>query len=155
METTCSLDSLTETLRFTAATLRDAEVPFILGGSLAVWARGGPTPQNDLDLMLAPGDAERAFGVLAGAGLRAERPPEEWLLKVWHGPVMVDLIFHPAGLEINREFIDRAEVISVGAVAMPVISIENVLTTKLAALTEHTLDYGPLLAMARAVREQI
>ncbi|HEY2655567.1 MAG TPA: hypothetical protein VGI55_07245 [Solirubrobacteraceae bacterium] len=155
MRTECSFDSLTETLRFAASALRDAEVPFVLGGSLAVWARGGPTPQNDLDLMLAPGDAERALAVLGDAGLRPERPPEEWLLKVWHGPVMIDLILRPAGLEITREFIDRADLISVAAVAMPVMSIEDVLATKLTALTEHTLDYGPLLAMARAVREQI
>jgi hypothetical protein len=37
----------------------------------------------------------------------------------------------------------------------PARSIEDVPATKLTALTERTLDYGPLLAMARAVREQI
>lgn len=155
MQSECSLGALTQTLRFAASTLRESGVPFVLGGSLAVWARGGPTPQNDLDLMFAPGDVERALEVLARAGLRPERPPEEWLLKAWHGPVMIDLIFHPAGLEIDREFIDRADVISVAAVAMPVMSIEDVLATKLTALTERTLDYSAMLAMARAVREQI
>lgn len=155
METGCGFEAIGETLRRSAAALRDAEVPFVLGGSLAVWARGGPTPQNDLDLMVTPGDAERALEVLVSAGMRPERPPEEWLLKAWNGPVMVDLIFRPSGLEIDRELIDAADVISILAVGMPVMSIEDVLATKLSALTERVLDYSAMLAMARSVREQI
>ena len=50
-----------ETLRVAVAAMRDAGVPFVLGGSFAAWARGGPLPQKDLDLMVKPADAERAL----------------------------------------------------------------------------------------------
>lgn len=143
-------------LRSAVATLREADVPFVLGGSLAAWARGGPEPWNDLDLMVKPADAERALEALAGAGMRTERPPEEWLYKAWQGEVMIDLIFHPAGVEITDELIARAQEISVLAVSTPVMAIEEVLATKLNALNEQqSLDYRPTLAIARALREQV
>jgi hypothetical protein len=146
---------LADALRIAVAALRDAEVPFVLGGSLAAWARGGPEPQHDLDLMLRPADAEAALGVLEEAGMRAERPPEEWLYKAWHGDVMVDLIFQPSGLDMTDEVFERADAISVLAVATPVMALEDVLSTKLHALDEHSLDYTNLVAIARSVREQI
>lgn len=137
------------------ATLRDAGVPFALGGSLAAFARGGPRPHNDLDLMVKPEDAERALQVLADAGMRPEKPPEEWLFKAWHDAVMIDLIFAPAGLEMTDQVIDRAEMMPVMAIETPVMALEDVLATKLWALDEHSLDYSALIGIARALREQI
>ena len=51
-------------LKRAAAALRDADIPFLLGGSLASWARGGPETRHDLDLMIRPEDAERALAAL-------------------------------------------------------------------------------------------
>ena len=148
-------EPLLETVRVAVAAMRDAGVPFLLAGSFAAWARGGPLPQNDLDLMVKPADAERALEALAAAGMRTERPPEEWLFKAWRGDVMVDVIFHPAGLEINDEVLERADEISVMAIATPVMALEDMLATKLLSFDEHSLDYRGLLAIARALREQI
>jgi hypothetical protein len=150
-----AFEPLADALRKAVAALRDAHVPFVLGGSLAAWARGGPEPQHDLDLMLKPADAEAALGVLQRAGMRTEHPPEEWLYKAWHGDVMIDLIFMPSGLEMTDEVFERADVLAVLAVATPVMALEDVLSTKLHALDEHSLDYTTLVAIARSVREQI
>jgi hypothetical protein len=150
-----SFDSICAALKTAVATLRDAGVPFALGGSLAAWARGGPRPHNDLDLMVKPEDAERALEVLAAAGMRPERPPEEWLFKAWHDTVMIDLIFAPAGLEMTDEVIDRATSMPVMAIETPVMALEDVLATKLCALDEHSLDYSAIIGIARALREQI
>jgi predicted nucleotidyltransferase len=142
-------------LKKTAAALRQAGIPFLLGGSLASWARGGPETTHDLDFMIKPDDAERALEVLAKEGMKPERPPEEWLLKVWDGDVLIDLIHHPAGIEMSDEVIERGDKLNVLSVEMDVMSLEDVLTTKLRALTEHDLDYSRLLEIARALREQI
>jgi len=150
-----SFDSLTETLKLAVATLRDARVPFLLGGSLAAWARGGPRPDNDLDLMVRPEDAEAALRALEAAGMGSERPPEEWLYKAWNGDVLIDLIFEPSGVKIDDHVFDRADTISVLSVSTPVMALEDVLATKLNALDEHSLDYTSLLGIARALREQI
>jgi len=79
-------------LKKAVAALREAEVPFLLGGGLAVWARGGPETRHDLDLVVKPEDADRALAVLADAGMRPEKPPEEWLHKAWDGDVLIDVI---------------------------------------------------------------
>jgi hypothetical protein len=150
-----SFESIAETLKIAVATLRGSGLPFVLGGSLAAWARGGPEPQNDLDFMIRPQDAEAALKAFADAGMRTERPPEEWLFKVWNDETLIDLIFCPSGLEMNDEVFDRSDTIAVLAVATPVMAIDDVMTTKLMALDEHSLDYTSLLLIARAVREQI
>ena len=142
-------------LKRAAAALRVAEIPFLLGGSLASWARGGPETRHDLDLMIKPDDAERALEALAAAGMKPERPPEEWLLKAWDGDTLVDLIFGPSGLEMTDEVIARGEDLSVLGMEMRVMALEDVLTTKLMALSEHALRYESLLRIARALREQI
>ncbi len=142
-------------LKLAAAALNQAGVPFLLGGSLASWARGGPETRHDLDLMIRPEDAERAVEVLVEAGMSAERPPEEWLLKVWDGDVLIDLIFRPSGMEITDDAIERAEDLSVLAMEMKVMALEDVLATKLMSMNDHHADYESTLQIARALREQI
>ena len=89
---------LEDALKKSAAALREADVPFLLGGSLASWARGGPETRHDLDLVIKPEDVERALAALEEAGMRPEDPPEEWLVKAWDGDTLVDLIFRPKGI---------------------------------------------------------
>jgi hypothetical protein len=143
------------TLKKAAAALRGADLPFLLGGSLASWARGGPETRHDLDLMIKRADVERAVAALTAAGMRAEDPPEEWLVKAWDGDVLVDLIFSPKGLLMDDAVIARGEEMPVLSMQMRVMSLEDVLITKLMAITEHHLRYDGLLAIARALREQV
>jgi Nucleotidyl transferase of unknown function (DUF2204) len=143
------------TLKKAAAALRGAGVPFLLGGSLASWARGGPETRHDLDLMIKQADVARAVEALKQAGMRADDPPEEWLVKAWDGDVLVDLIFSPKGLPIDDDVIARGEEMSVLSMEMRVMAIEDVLITKLMAITEHSLRYEGPLAIARALRERI
>ncbi len=150
-----SFEDIEATLKTAVAALRDAGVPFLLGGSLASWARGGPETKHDLDLLVKPEDSERALETLAQAGFRTERPPEEWLFKAWNGDVLVDLIFGPTGLSVDDELLDRGDTFEVLGVSMPVLSLEDLIATKLLVLDEHSLDYRPALQIARSLREQI
>jgi Nucleotidyl transferase of unknown function (DUF2204) len=143
------------TLKKAASALRGADVPFLLGGSLASWARGGPETRHDLDLMIKREDVERAVTALTDAGMRADDPPEEWLVKAWDGDVLIDLIFAPKGLPVDDEVIRRGEELSVLSMQMRVMAIEDVLITKLMAIDEHHIRFEGLLPIARAVREQI
>jgi Uncharacterised nucleotidyltransferase len=148
-------ERLIDALKVAVAALRERGIPFMLGGSMAAWARGGPEPQKDIDLMLKPQDAEAALQALVEAGMRAERPPEDWLLKAYREDVLVDLIFGPSGIEVNDETLARAEMIRVMALDTPVMATEDMLVTMLCALDEHSLDYGALVAIARSLREQV
>jgi Uncharacterised nucleotidyltransferase len=137
------------------AALREAGVPFLLGGSLASWARGGPETRHDLDLMLKREDIERALAALTAAGMRADDPPEEWLVKAWDGNTLVDLIHHPKGLPVDDALMQRGEVMSVLGMEMRVMALEDVVVTKLMSLSEHSLRYESLLAISRALRERV
>jgi predicted nucleotidyltransferase len=146
---------LEATLKRACAALRDAGVPFLLGGSLASWARGGPETRHDLDLMLKREDADRALEALVQAGMRPERPPEEWLYKAWDGDVLVDLVFWPKGVPIDDEVLARGEELSVLGMEVRVMALEDVMVTKLNAITEHAMRFESLLAISRALREQV
>ena len=142
-------------MKVAVASLREADVRFMLGGSMAAWARGGPEPVKDLDLMVREEDAERTLHVLTAVGFRPEHPPEEWLLKAWWGDVLVDIIFAPRGLPIDDEVLSRGQERSLCALRVPVMAPEDVLTTKLRSLDEHQLDMAYLLQIVRAIREQV
>jgi predicted nucleotidyltransferase len=150
-----TFEQLLGTMKHAAATLRDADVPFVLGGGLAIWARGGPETEHDVDFFVRPDDARAAASALQKAGFRTEEPPEGWLYKAFADHVMVDLIFAPNGMTIDGEFLARAEVLEVHAVRVPVMSADDVLVAKLLTLREHQVDYDQVLEIARNVREQI
>ena len=146
---------IVETLRLAAAALREGDVRYCLSGSVASWARGGPETVNDLDLIVHPPDLDKAVSALEGLGWRSETPPEGWLVKVWNGDVLVDLIHTVTGYDDVDEILDRAEVMRVASLDVPVAQMEDVLTPKLLAFDEHYLDYAGALRAARALREQI
>jgi hypothetical protein len=150
-----AFSAIEHALKRSAAALRRAEIPFLLGGSLASWARGGPETTHDLDLMIKPEDADRALEVLREEGMKPERPPEDWLVKAWDDGTLVDLIFCPKGMPIDDDVIARADLLTVLGLDIRVMALEDVLVTKLMALSEHALRYESLLAIARALREQV
>jgi len=150
-----TLNGMVPTLKKAAAALRDAGIPYLVAGGVASWVRGGPSTDHDLDFLIKPVDADRALDTLADVGLRPEKPPEEWLFKAWDGDVLVDLIFRPAGLDVDDELIERGEEREVEAMTMRVLSAEDLLVSKLMAMTEHSINYRSCLEIARALREQI
>lgn len=150
-----ALEPLLDTLKRAAAALEAERVPYVLGGGLGSWARGGPPSSNDIDLMVKREDAERALEALRTAGMRTEHPPERWLFKAWDGPILIDLIFEPAGMRVTDEVIERGEELNAAGKLVPVMALEDILVTKLLALDEHNADYADLLLIGRALREQV
>ena len=148
-------EPLRTALKRSAVALKEAQVPFALGGGYAAWARGGPEPDHDVDFLVAPEDAPRAEQALSAAGLAVEHPPEDWLFKVWDGEAMVDLIHRINGAPVTPEVLREAQEMEVLSVRMPVLSATELVAEKLRALDEHECDFSRLLPVARALREQV
>jgi predicted nucleotidyltransferase len=148
-------EQLLEAMMDVAAALREAEVPYLLAGSFAVWARGGPAHDTDLDFAVKAEDVDRAVQALVEHGMTEKLTPEEWLRKVCDSDVQVDLIFNPAGLEVDDDVMERGDDIEVNGMTFRVMAVDDVMTTKLFAFKEHYLDYESALEMARTVREQV
>jgi len=138
-----------------ATALKGANVPFALSGGYASWARGGPEPSHDVDFVLLADDVPHALQVLDAAGLRVVEPPEDWLVKVYDGEALVDLIFRPAERPVTREQLDAANEVRVDSVVMPVQSATDLLAAKLLVLNEHYCDFARLFPHIRALREQV
>jgi predicted nucleotidyltransferase len=151
-----NVDKLLDAMKEAAAVLRDHDIDFALAGGLAVYARGGPETEHDVDFVVKPEDAERALEALGENGWTCERPPEGWLVKVYdEDGAMIDLIFAPNHEPADDEMLARADELEVYAIKLKVMSVTDVLATKLLALKEHDVDYEAVLEIARACREQI
>jgi hypothetical protein len=148
-------DALREAMKKVAVGLKGARLPFALAGGYAAFARGGPESDHDVDFYLRKEDVESAEQALADAGLRVEHPPEDWLVKVFDGEAMVDLIHSPTDLPVTSELLDRADEIAVESVSMPVLAATDLMLSKLLALDERYCDYASLFPVVRALREQI
>ena len=147
---------LLETVKKAAVALKKAEVPFAVCGGWAVYARGGPRSEHDADFALLERDVPTALDGLYAAGFdRDEEAAEDWLAKVWDRGNLVDLIFRLSGEPVTPEILERAEVVEVGSVQMPVLSATDLVVTKLLTYREHYADFGSSLPMVRALREQV
>jgi hypothetical protein len=148
-------DALLRTVTRVASALRPTGVPFALTGGCAVYARGGPETEHDVDILVREEDTSTAVEALVEAGMRAADPPEEWLTKVYDGDRLVDLIFRPNERPVTGRTLAAAEQMRVGATTVPVQPATDVLVGKLLALGPHRCDLSVLLPIARALREQI
>lgn len=151
-----TFDELIEAMKTGAGILQDAGIPFVLGGGLSAWARGGPKTEHDIDFLIRAQDADKALEAFERAEMKTERPPEGWLYKAWHdNGALIDLIFNPAGGPITDELIENAPVLEVMALRIRVLSLEDVFATKLLAITEQEPQFDAVLELARALREQV
>ena len=151
-----TFEELITAMKDAVGILQSAEIPFVLGGGMSAWARGGPRSEHDVDFLVRPEDIDTALDAFDGAGWETARPPEGWLVKTWHpNGALVDLIYNPASGPVTDEMIERAELAEVMAVRVHVSSLEDVMVAKLAALTEQEPNFGAALEWARALREQI
>jgi hypothetical protein len=148
-------DELLRTLVKVANALRAAKIRFALTGGCAVYARGGPATEHDVDLLVKEEDVHAARSALVAAGLRAADAPEDWLLKVYDGDSLVDLLHRPNERRVNDEMLDLAEELAVSSASLPVMPATEVMISKLLVLDGHRCDFSELLPFARALREQI
>lgn len=147
--------NLREALKRVAVALKESGIPFALIGGYAVWVRGGPEPDHDVDFVVSDADAAKAADVLADKGFRVEQPPEDWLFKVYTDDSTVDVIFRDSGVPAERAVVEDADEIEVLSVEMPVLSATELLVQKMNAMDEHFCDFAKMLPVARSLREQV
>jgi hypothetical protein len=148
-------EGLAITLKRVASTLKSADIPFALGGSFAVYARGGYSSDHDVDFLIREQDKDRALQELAAVGFETEQPPEDWLVKVYDEGRMADLIYRPVESPVDEETLRDTEQISVEAIYMPVLSATRLMIHKLLSYSQHYCDFATGLPVARSLREQI
>src|SRR3954465_5318567 len=148
-------EEIRDLLKRTGGALKQAGVPFALCGGYAAWVRGAPEPEHDADFLVPEAEAQRAAKALADAGLEVREPAEDWLIKVVGERSFVDVLWRTCGQPVETDLVERAEVLPVLSVQMPVLAATDIVVTKLMALEEHYCDFSRMLPAARALREQV
>jgi hypothetical protein len=149
-------DGLLRALKRVAAALKQAEIPFALAGSFAVYAHGGHSSDHDVDFLIREADVDRSLEALVEAGFTAERPPEDWLVKVYdEDGRLVDLIHRPIEQPVTEATFADTVLRTVDAIQMPVLSATGLMAHKLMSYSQHYCDFAKGLPLARSLREQI
>jgi hypothetical protein len=97
--------------RRSVVALRDADIPFLIGGAYVVEVYAGVSRQTkDFDLYLRPQHVGSALDALQRAGYKTEKTFPHWLAKAERGRDCVDLIFRAGnGLcEVDDSWFERA-----------------------------------------------
>ncbi|HTQ07200.1 MAG TPA: nucleotidyl transferase AbiEii/AbiGii toxin family protein [Polyangiaceae bacterium] len=122
------------------AAFADADVRYLVIGGYAVGFHDRPRATKDLDILLDGDETniERTCGALVAFGaapstIEAVRTSSHDDI-VWFGapPVRVDLLKSAPGIEFDAAFQRRAEM-HVGELAVPVVSLEDLIAMKTAA----------------------
>jgi Uncharacterised nucleotidyltransferase len=149
------MPDLLDAVKRAAEVLRGADIPFALCGGLAVFARGGTDSEHDVDLLIQPEDVDRTLAAFDEAGFRTVRPPEDWLVKAYHGDILIDLIFRPVNRPVSHQVLADTDPLPIGAVVVPVISGAELMIHALLRLSVQECDFSGPLLLARTIREQV
>jgi hypothetical protein len=148
------LDPLTtEFYQNTLRVMRDARVPFLVGGAYALANYTGIVRHTkDLDLFVRPADAPQALEALERAGYHTEMTFPHWLGKAYSGDDFIDVIFS-SGNGICRVDDDwfahapRSAVLGVEALLCPA---EEMLWQKAFIMERERFDGADVLHLLRA-----
>ncbi|MFV2119457.1 nucleotidyltransferase family protein [Streptomyces sp. Act-28] len=148
--------AILEATKQVAGILKAGGHRFALAGSVAAYAHGVPASlQHDTDFAVLREDEETVTRELQNAGIRVRKPPEDWLIKATCRGEEIDLIFELARRPVTEELLERAQVLPVDSVHMPVLAPTDLVGSQLAAFSEHHCNFGSVLPIARVLRERI
>jgi hypothetical protein len=148
--------AILEATKHVAGLLKASGQRFALAGGVAAYAHGvARRSLHDTDFCVLREDADKVVEVLTTAGLRVWAPPEDWLIKAECQSQAIDLIFELADQSVTPELLDRAQVLPVDSMRMPVLAPTDLICSLLSAFSEHHCDFGAVLPIARTVRERI
>ncbi len=148
-------EGLATTLKRVAAALKQAEVPFALGGSFAVYAHGGHSSDHDVDFLIREQDRDRVLADLGAAGFEVEEPPEDWLVKVFdEGAWWTSSTGRWSRRSPTRRWPSPSCCRSRRS-ACRWSSATQLMVHKLLSYTQHHCDFATGLPVARSLREQI
>jgi hypothetical protein len=135
-----------------AAVLRDASVPFLVGGAYAM-AQYTPLVRDtkDIDLFLRPEHVRWAMEILEGAGFQVTIPHPHWLAKAYMGPTFVDLIFSSGNgvALVDDEWFQHAPTAEVLGMQLLVCPAEEVIWSKAFVLERERFDGADVAHMIR------
>jgi len=142
-----------EFYRDVLVTLRDGDVPVLVGGAYA-YARltGIKRPTKDFDIFIRPEHLERALDVLTAAGFTAEATFPHWLAKAGRGLHFVDIIFSSGNgiARVDDEWFQHAVPGEVFALHVLLAPAEEMLWSKSFVMERERYDGADVIHLLHA-----
>jgi hypothetical protein len=129
--------------------LENAQIPYALGGGVAVRAYGRRRELKDADIFLAPKHVMRAMNVLtARGGFHTRDTDANWLYKALQEDVLIDLIVQTTGhVPFNEQTFARSRIISVAGHPLRLMGPEDLLLRKILSHQQGRPDEEDALSM--------
>jgi len=90
--------------------IEGAGIAYVLIGGVGSASLGRPRWTHDIDILVAPIDADRMLEALGRAGFETERTNEHWIFKARKDDIVVDVIFRTVGdIYLDDDMLSRAE----------------------------------------------
>ncbi len=126
-------------LRAAIGALESNDVPYVLIGGVGSASLGRPRWTHDIDVLVAPVDADRALDVLADSGFDPERTNPHWIYKATMQDIVVDIIFRTVGdIYLDDEMLAHATGAEFCGVAARVAAPEDQIVIKAIAHDEQS-----------------
>ncbi len=128
--------------------LKDAGIPAMVGGGIAVWVYGRRRYTKDMDLFIPPRIPLVALDALGKAGFHTRETDASWLYKAIKQDVLVDLIVWTTGnIRVTDETFARARKAQIDGHAFTLMGPEDVLFRKILSHKEDRRDWYDGLSM--------
>lgn len=151
-------DEATPVYRDALDAMEKHEIPFLLGGALALNAHTGIwRDTKDLDMFIRPEDAQRALDALEREGFSTEVVYESWLGKAWRGDVFVDLIWRNANglLPVRDSWLQDPPRVPVLGREVPVLPLEELLASKMMVMGRFRFDGADMLHILHVAHDRV
>jgi len=148
-----ALDPAHVIYREALVSLRDAGVPFLVGGAFALESYAGLIRHTkDLDLFVRPADRFALVERLASVGFETEWRFSHWLGKAWKGEHSIDVIFNSGnGLcAVDDLWFRHAPPSKVLGVDVQLVPAEEMVWSKAFVMERNRYDGGDIAHLLRA-----
>lgn len=126
-------------LRETIETMNRSGIRYAFIGGVASGGLGRPRSTHDIDLFVAPDDADRALNALMSSEFFTEKTDPNWLYKAWKDQILVDVIFKSKGdIYFDSEMHRRAAVAEYRGMSLTLVAPEDLFIIKAVAHCELT-----------------
>jgi len=124
------------------ASLRSADITFLLMGGLATSVLGRSRGVTDIDLFVRDRDVASVLATLEVAGFETMVVSPNWLAKGFKDDVLVDVISRSThDITLTDEILERAIEVDVLGRRLPCVAPEDLIVMKAVATTEDTSRY--------------
>jgi hypothetical protein len=147
-----------EFYRHAMMVIREAEIPFLVGGAYAMERYTGIARHTkDFDIFVRPRDALSTLGSLARSGYRSELTHPHWLGKAYFEDAFVDVIFRSGNgiLEVTDDWFAHGEPDEVFGAGVHLCPVEEMIWSKGYVMERERFDGADIAHLIRARAETL